>query len=333
MREAMHAAEVGDDMMGEDPTVNLLQERLADMLGKEAALFVPSGTMSNQICIKAHTSPGDEMLCETNCHVFTWEAGGPAALSGVTCRTVDGDYGVLDVSQLEDKLRPKNEHYAQSRLVCLENTHNRGGGRVYPVEKIAAIAEWAWANGLSMHLDGARLWNAAVATGVPLREWCRHFDSVSVCLSKGLGAPVGSALAGTRAFVDRCKRVRKLFGGAMRQAGVIAAGALYALDHHIDRLADDHKNARILAKAIADTPGLRLDPPDVETNLVWFECDADLGTSKDVAALLRQHGVLVHTSYGRTLRACTHLDVNTAQVEHAAEIIRTVVPKAVLAGR
>ena len=324
MRAAMQAAELGDDVFHEDPTVNRLEERVAALLGKEAALFVPSGTMSNQTCIKAHTQPGDELICETTCHIYNFEAGGPAMLSGVTCRTIEGDYGVLDVSQLEGKIRPVNDHLVRTRLVCLENTHNRGGGRIYPMEKIQAISAWAHAHGLLMHLDGARLWNAVVATGIPAKEWARHFDSVSVCFSKGLGAPVGSALAGPREFVARARRCRKLFGGGMRQAGVIAAGALYAVENHIERLASDHTNAKVIAQAIADTPGLRLDPPEVETNLMWFEVDPELGTSKEVAAALKQRGVLIQTPGRHTMRACTHLDVSAAQAERAADAIRRI---------
>src|SRR5688572_24044345 len=217
MRAAMAAAEVGDDVQREDPTVNRLEERVAALLGKEEALFVPSGTMSNQIAIKAHTQPGDELLCDVNCHIYNYEVGGPAVLSGVTCRTLEGECGILDVSQLEDKIRnPDDPHLVKTRLVCLENTHNRGGGRVYPIEKIEAISQWARKNGLIMHLDGARLWNAIVATGVSAREWARHFDTVSVCFSKGLGAPVGSALAGPKAVIAKARRQRKLFGGGMR---------------------------------------------------------------------------------------------------------------------
>jgi threonine aldolase len=322
MRAAMQAAEVGDDVFHEDPTVNRLEERVAALLGKEAALFVPSGTMSNQICVKAHTQPGDEVLCDVGCHIYNNEAGGPAALSGVTCRTLDGDYGILDVSQLSDKIRPNNEHQVRTRLVCLENTHNRGGGRVYPLEKIQAISAWTRVNGLALHLDGARLWNAAVATGTPPRVWAGLFDSVSVCFSKGLGAPVGSALAGPREFVARARRIRKLFGGGMRQAGVLAAAAHYALDHHVERLAEDHRNAQAVARAVADTPGLRLDPPDVETNLIWFEVEPELGTARDVAAAFKAQGVLVHVSGPHTLRACTHLDVSSAQAARAAEVMR-----------
>jgi threonine aldolase len=322
MRAAMAAAEVGDDVFGEDPTVIRLQERVAATLGKEAALFVPSGTMSNQACIRAHTQPGDELLCETTAHIYNAEAGGPAALSGVMCRTLEGEHGILELSQLEGKVRPANEHYVRTRLVCLENTHNRGGGRIYPLEKIQTISTWAHDNGLAMHLDGARLWNAIVATGIAAREWAAHFDSVSVCFSKGLGAPVGSALAGPRDFVARARRVRKLFGGGMRQAGVIAAAALYALENHVERLADDHRHAKVIAQAIADTPGLRLDPPEVETNLIWFEIDPELGTSKDVAAALKQRGIVIQTPGVHTMRACTHLDVSAAQAERAAETIR-----------
>src|SRR6266849_794493 len=302
MWAAIQAAEVGDDVFGEDPTVNRLQERVAALLGKEAALYVPSGTMSNQICLKAHTQPGDELLCDAGCHIYNNEVGGPAVLSGVMCRTIAGDHGILDVSQLEDKIRPVDDHLVRTRLVALENTHNRGGGRVYPLEKIQAISAWARQHGLLMHLDGARLWNAIVATGLPAAEWGRHFDSVSVCFSMGLGAPIGSACAGTKDFVARARRVRKLFGGGMRQVGVAAAAALYALDHHIERLAEDHRNARVIAQAIADTPSLRLDPPEVETNLIWFEVDAEFATAKEVAATLKQRGVLVSAAGAYRLR-------------------------------
>ncbi len=322
MRAAMAAAEVGDDVFGEDPTIQRLESRVADLLGKEAALYVPSGTMSNQIGVRVHTQPGDELLIEATSHIYVWEAGGPAVLSGVTCRTIEGDAGILDVSQLENKIRPGNDHYVRTRLVCLENTHNRGGGRVYPLDKIAAISAWARKNGLAMHLDGARLWNAAVKTGIPLREWARHFDSVSVCFSKGMGAPVGSTLAGTKDFITKAKRIRKLFGGAMRQAGVLAAACLYALDHHFERLADDHRHAQIVAEAIADTPGLRLEFGKPETNLIWFECDPALGGAKIVAERLKANGLLVASLGPYAMRACTHLDISRSQAEQAADILR-----------
>lgn len=325
MRAAMAAAAVGDDVFDEDPTVHRLQDRVAELLGMEAALFVPSGTMGNQICVRLHTQPGDELLCEADCHIYNHEVGGPAALSGVTCRTIEGDHGVLEVSQLEDKIRPDDVHRVRTRLLTLENTHNRGGGRVYPLETIEAVSRWARGHRLRLHLDGARLWNAMVATDIPATDWCRPFDSVSVCFSKGLGAPVGSALAGSTEFVTRARRVRKLLGGGMRQTGILAAACLYALDHHLERLADDHVNARIIAQAIADTPGLRLDPPEVDSNLVWFHIDdGALGTAAELAAALQRRGILLSAFGPRTLRACTHLDVSAAQADHAAEAIRAV---------
>jgi threonine aldolase len=239
------------------------------------------------------------------------------------CRTLVGDYGILDWSQLEDKIRPVDDHLVRTRLVALENTHNRGGGRIYPLEKIRAISAWARQHGLLMHLDGARLWNAIVATGTPAAEWARHFDSVSVCFSKGLGAPIGSALAGTREFVTRAKRIRKLLGGGMRQAGIAAAAALYALDHHVERLAEDHRNAQVIAQAIANTPSLRLDPPEVETNIIWFEVDPKCATAKALAAMLKQRGILVSAAGTYRIRACTHLDVSASQAQQAAEAIRS----------
>jgi threonine aldolase len=327
MRAAMQNADVGDDVFGEDPTLIRLEEKVAQLLGKDAGLFVPSGTMSNQVAIRAHTQPGDEMLCDVNCHIYNNEAGGPAVLSGVTCRTLEGDFGILDVAQLEGKVRPLNDHHVRTKIVCLENTHNRGGGRIYPLEKIRAIRQWTQRNGLILHLDGARLWNAAVATGVNLATWGSLFDTVSVCFSKGMGTPVGSALAGPRDFITRARRVRKVFGGGMRQAGVLAAAALYALDHHFERLAEDHRNAQVIAQAIGETPGLELLPPEVHTNLIWFEIDPMLGTAKQAAAALKEQRVLVYAAGPQTLRACTHLDVSAAQAAYAADTIRRTAPR------
>ncbi|MBI3461579.1 MAG: low-specificity L-threonine aldolase [Planctomycetes bacterium] len=336
MRRAIAEAEVGDDVFHDDPTVNRLEAKFAEVLGKEAAVYVPSGTMSNQIAVRAHCRPGDELLCESTCHIYNYEQGGPAVLSGVMCRTIPGRHGILDVEDFEGLIRPDNEHLVRTRLVCLENTHNRGGGRIFPLENIARICTWAHEDGLATHLDGARLFNAVVATGIPAAEYAKHFDTVSVCFSKGLGAPVGSALAGSAELMHRARRNRKLFGGAMRQAGIIAAGALYALEHHIDRLAEDHANAQILARAIREIDGLELDPPDVHTNIVWFRVDPELGSGADVSARLRQRGVLINSSGGPWLRACTHFDVSRPQVEQAAEILRAVVTgelAAVPAGR
>jgi len=322
MLSAMMAAVVGDDVYGEDPTVNELERRIADYLGMEAALFVPSGTMSNQIAVRIHCRPQDEVLLEATSHIYLWEAGAPAALSGVTLRTLTGRFGILDVVDLAEQLHPDDMHSVRSRLVCLENTHNRGGGTVYPLEKIKAIALWAKSNGLAMHLDGARLFNAIVASGVGPREWARHFDTLSVCFSKGLGAPVGSALAGPKDMIAHGRRIRKLFGGAMRQVGYLAAACNYAMDHHIDRLADDHANAKLIADAVADVPGFTLTPSKVETNLVWFEVDPDMGTVQQVADRLRECGVLVAVLGSKVIRVCTHLGVNREDCEQAASAIR-----------
>ena len=257
MRRAMAEAEVGDDVFGDDPTIKALEQRTADLMGKEAAVFVPSGTMANQIAVGVHTRPGDEVLCGARSHVYVWEGGGMARLSGVTARTFEGDGGLMSLDDVRDAIRPDDPHYVRTRLVCLENTHNRAGGRVHPMESVAAIARWARGHNLLMHLDGARLMNAVVASGRPAREWAQHFDTVSICFSKGLGAPVGSALAGSGEAIRRARRLRKLFGGGMRQAGILAAAALYALEHHVDRLAEDHANARLLAGRVRGHRGLR----------------------------------------------------------------------------
>jgi threonine aldolase len=333
MLDAIRSAELGDDVFGEDPTVNKLQEKVAALLGKEAALFVPSGTQSNQLCVKVHTQPGDQVLGDSLCHIFNNEAGGPAVLSGVTCTSIEGKNGILDVSQLEDKINPADDHLVHTRLVTLENTHNHGGGKVYPLEKIQAISDWAHMGGLAMHLDGARLWNAIVVTGIAAANWARPFDSVSVCFSKGLGAPIGSALAGSADFVKRARKWRKLLGGGMRQAGIAAAAALYALDHNVERLAEDHQNARILARAIADVPCLKLVPAEVETNLVWFEVDPEFGSARHAATALARQGVLVLAFGAKTLRACTHLDVSRAQAQKAADIIHNTLASATWATR
>jgi threonine aldolase len=327
MRRAMMEAEVGDDVLGDDPTVKLLEARTALLLGKEAALFVPSGTMANQISVGVNTQPGDELLCASTSHVYLWEAGGIARLAGVTARTFPGDQGLLSLGELRDAIRPLHDvHYVRTRLVSLENTHNRGGGRVHPIASVVEIARWARAHNLAMHLDGARLFNAVAASGIPAREWAQHFDTVSICYSKGLGAPIGSAVAGTAEAIRRGRRLRKLFGGAMRQVGIIAAGALFALEHHIDRLSDDHVNAQILADAFVTTDGFTLDCGPVETNLVWVRVDPSVGTAAEVAAFLRSRNILVSLPGTQVLRACTHLDLTREQVEYAADVIRQIEP-------
>ena len=317
----MAAAEVGDDVFGDDPTVNRLQARVAELLGKEAALFVPSGSMSNLIAVRSHCAPGDELICEAGCHLYNYEQGGYAQICGVAARTVPGDYGVLRPEQLLDLVRPANAHMVRTRLVCLENTHNRGAGRVQPYEYVTAICGWARAQGLRTHLDGARLWNAAVATGIPARQWAQHFDTVNVCFSKGLGAPVGSALAGPRELIAAALRHRKVLGGAMRQAGVLAAAALYALDHHLERLAEDHANAQRLAAGIRGIAGLTLTPDTVDTNILIFRVDPALGTAAEYAERLKARGLLVLATAPQAIRAVTHLDVSAADCDRAVEIL------------
>jgi threonine aldolase len=325
MRRAMAEADVGDDVFGEDPTINRLQERVAEMLGKEAAVYVPSGSMSNQIGVRLHCSPGDEFICESGCHIYNYEQGAFAQLSGVVPRTVEGEYGVLRPEQLRNLIRPDNEHLVRTRLVCLENTHNRGSGRVQPYDIVESICNWARAGSMRTHLDGARLFNAAVASGITAERWARHFDTVSVCFSKGLGAPVGSALAGSRELMVLARRHRKLFGGTMRQAGVIAAGALYALEHHIDRLAEDHANAQHLADIIRSIDEFELRPAKVDTNIVIFAVDPRLGTANEFATGLKQRGLLMLSVGPNLIRAVTHLDVNGEDVKRAGQVLRDTV--------
>jgi len=321
MRAAMAAAHVGDDVFGEDATVVALEHQIAEMLGKETALYVPSGTMSNQLAVRVHCGPGDEYLCEANCHIHNYEQGASAQLFGVVTQPIEGADGVLRLEQLVERIRPDNDHSARTRLVCLENTHNRGAGRVLPYDGVVEICRWAAENGLARHLDGARLFNAVVATGIAADQWAQHFDTVSVCFSKGLGAPVGSALCGPSELIRKARRHRKALGGGMRQAGIIAAGALYALDHHIDRLVEDHEKARVLADAIRETPGLALDPDVVDTNIVIFKLAPERGTAADFVARLREQGVLINAVAPQRLRAVTHLDVSLRQVRRAAQSI------------
>ena len=325
MLEAMLAAPIGDDVYGEDPTINALEAKVAAYLGTEAAVFVPSGTMANQIAVRLHCRPGDELVCEATSHVVLWEGGGPAALSGVSVHTLNGKNGLLDLATVQTGLRPNDIHSPHTKLIWLENTHNRGGGTVQSPDSIAEIATWARSQKLAMHLDGARLWNAVVASGIPALNWASHFDTVSVCFSKGLGTPVGSALAGTSDAILRARRFRKLFGGAMRQAGILAAACIYAMDHHIDRLKDDHDNARVLADAIRTVPGLKLAPERVETNLVWFEVDgARFQTPQDVTGMLKSQGILMSALGETTVRACTHYGVTRDDCERAAAAIRSL---------
>jgi threonine aldolase len=323
MRKAMAVAEVGDDVYGEDPTVNALQERVARMLGKEKALFVPSGTMANQLAIKAHTQPGDEVILEGTSHPYNFEGGAGAVLSGVQFNCLKGRRGILEASQVQSAVRPRDHHYAVSRLVCLENTHNRGGGSIYPIKNLEAIYRLAKTNTLMVHLDGARLWNASVATGLKLRTYAQWADSVSVCLSKGLGAPVGSLVAGTGDFIERVHRFRKMFGGGMRQAGILAAAGHYALDHHLERLSEDHDKAQMLAKGLALLKGIAVDPDQVETNIVIFEV-LENQTAPQIAEAMKKRGVLIHAFEKSRIRLVTHLDVSRADIRKALAAFKEV---------
>ncbi|HUU92815.1 MAG TPA: low-specificity L-threonine aldolase [Phycisphaerae bacterium] len=326
MRRAMAEADVGDDVLGDDPTVARLEARVCDVLGKEAAVYMPSGTMTNQVAIRAWTEPGDEIILEASAHSYFYESGGPAALAGVMCRLIDGERGLFTADQVRAVLRPANEHFPRTKLVAVENTHNRGGGTVWPLEQIAEVEAVAREAGLAMHLDGARLWNAAVASGIAESEYASHFDSVSVCFSKGLGAPVGSALAGDAEFVSRARRFRKMFGGGMRQAGIIAAGALYALDHHRERLIRDHANAKRLAEGIAGLDGIEIDTATVETNIVIFRVTSM--AAPDLVERLGAAGVLVLARDAESIRAVANLNVTADQVEETIEHFTTI-----LAGR
>ncbi len=320
MREAMSQAFVGDDVFGDDSTINNLEERVAEILGKEAAVYMPSGTMTNQVAIRTHTEPGDEILLEQSAHVYFNEAGATAALSGAICRLIPGDRGVFGAEDMEAAIRPINDHYPRTKLVCVENTANRGGGKVWPLEKLAEVKKTAHENGLKIHLDGARIWNAAAAMNIPESEIAKHFDSVSVCFSKGLGAPVGSALAGSSDFITEARRFRKQFGGGMRQAGIIAAGALYALENNRERLTVDHDNAKIFSKGLAEINGIDINPDDVETNIINFRVQ---GMTKDeLIEKLNKQGTHVLPKDSITIRAVTNLMVSGSQINIALDHVR-----------
>jgi threonine aldolase len=322
MRRAMAQAEVGDEQRFEDPTVSALEERVAELLGKEAALFLPSGTMCNAIAFLLHVRPGgDEAIMDRTAHPARYEAGGPAALAGAMLRLLDGDGGVFTPAQLESAIRPEGDRYApRSRLVSVEQTTNVGGGRVWPLDTIEQVVAIARSRGLRTHLDGARLMNAVVASGVSAARYAGGFDTAWIDFTKGLGAPVGAVLAASNELIDEAWRYKQMLGGAMRQAGVIAAAALYALDHHVERLAEDHANARALAGGLVELPGVRLDADAVETNIVIFE----VADAAQVCGELWSQGVQLTPIDERRLRAVTHLDVDAADVDRALAAMRAV---------
>jgi threonine aldolase len=322
MREAMRYAEVGDDVYGEDPTVNRLEELAAEKLGKEAALYVPSGTMGNQIALLTHTTRGQEVILEESCHIYNFETGGPAFLSGLLIRALRGTYGLIDPQDIRRALRQETAHTPGTGLICLENPTNRGGGTIYPLEMLREIAGLAQQTGVPLHLDGARIFNAAVATGVPAAAFAQYADSVMFCLSKSLSAPVGSLLCGSYDFIARARRFRKLLGGGMRQAGIIAAAGIIALEKMVDRLSEDHEHARLLAEGLTRTPGIEIDLKRVQTNIVIFAVRHPKIDAGRLSRGLREEGVLVHQVSTDSIRCLTHKDVSREAVLHALECIR-----------
>lgn len=319
MRRAMMDAKVGDDVFGEDPSVNALQEKIAGMFGMEAAIFCPSGTMTNQIAIKVHTQPGDEVICADNAHVYVYEGGGMARNSGSQARVLHGDRGRITAQQILQAINPDDVHKPHTSLVCLENTANRGGGSCYDFEEIKRIKEVCTEHQLKLHLDGARLFNALIAKKETPEQYGTIFDSISICLSKGLGCPVGSALLGAKDFIARAKRVRKVFGGGMRQAGFLAAAGIYALDHHIKRLAEDHTHAKQIAEALKQKDFIGEILP-VETNILIFEVRGKY-TAASLAQKLKENNMLVIPISANQIRMVTHLDISREMIEDTLRIL------------
>lgn len=323
MRKEMYNAEVGDDVFGEDPTVNKLQEYAAEILGKEAALYVASGVMGNQICLNVLTNPGDEVICEKDAHIFHYESGSPAALSGIQLTPVEGKLGVFTTEQIEPLIRPESAYYMpRTKVIEIENTHNRAGGAIFPLEKIKEIKKLVDKYNLKFHLDGARIWNASAATKIPVKEYASYFDSISCCLSKGLGAPVGSVIGGSEEFIKEAHRVRKAWGGGMRQVGILAAAGLYALKNNIDRFHEDHEKARILAEAINEIPNLAINMDSVQTNILMFK-PLKLSIEESIEKC-KEKGLMILPGSVGYLRAITHLDVSFDEIDKTCEIIREV---------
>ncbi|MBD3298988.1 MAG: aminotransferase class I/II-fold pyridoxal phosphate-dependent enzyme [candidate division Zixibacteria bacterium] len=322
MREAMMAAPVGDDVFEDDPTVIELETKCAELFGVQASLFVPSGTMGNQASLYTHAHRGDELILDDEAHIDWYEVGAAAALSGLQIRHYTAPDGIPNLHAIESLIRPENIHHPKTGIIAVENTHNRAGGVVVPLETIRAVVDIAHRHDAVAHLDGARIWNAAAATGIPLSDWVQGFDSVSVCLSKGMGAPVGSMILGTREFIKRARRTRKMFGGGMRQAGILAAAGIWAIDNQFDKLVDDHKRAKTLADGIRDIPGIHLIPDPPPTNIVVIEL-ADSGkTADEVLVALKNEGVWLVPFGDTRIRAVTHRDVGDEDVATAVGIIR-----------
>jgi len=325
MRQAMMEAVVGDDVFGEDPTVNQLQEVIADLLGKEAALFTPSGVMANQIGIRCNTEPGDEIIVDRESHILNYETAAPALISGVQILPINGERGVLRLESIKEAVRPPAYYMPKTSLICLENTHNRAGGTIFPLDEVRRISEFARGRNIRVHLDGARLWNAWIATGVHPKEYGTLVDSVSVCFSKGLGAPVGSLIAGSRSMIEKARKIRKILGGGMRQAGILAAAALYAVEHNVTRLKEDHENAKEFCGALEGGSGIRVEKESVQTNIVMVDISASGKRAPGILEELASAGVLVIETGRTVLRAVMHLDVSRSDVLKAAGIIKRTI--------
>ena len=324
----MARAEVGDDVYGEDPTVNRLQDMAAAMLGKRCALFVPSGTMANQLAIRSHTQPGQEIIVESKSHVVRYEQGAAGALAGVQLHWVTGERGIMTAEQVEAAIRPNDPHSITTALICIENTHNAGGGTIYPLSTIEKIRALAVKHGIPMHLDGARLFNAVAATTLPPTVYAQHFETVSLCLSKGLGAPVGSLLiSNDQRLMDRARRFRRMYGGAMRQAGILAAAGIYALERHIARLKTDHDHAKKLARLLQQIPAIQIAPQHVETNIVIFDIVDEQRSPVELVAALKEQGVLINAVGGQSYRAVTHLHITDKQIDEAAAVFGKVLTR------
>lgn len=326
MREVIAKAEVGDDVFGDDPTVNKLQEKVAQLFGRQAALYVPSGSMGNLVAIKTHTVHGDEIICEESCHVLNYEAGSFAAVSGLVAHTFRGHHGVFTRAEVEPYIKHQSLHTPGTRVIAVENTHNHAGGTIFPLEEIKKLSELAKEQNIRMHLDGARIWNAHVATGISLAEYAQYFDSISCCFSKGLGAPIGSMIVGDSEYIEKARRFRKMLGGGMRQVGLLAAAALYAVENNIPRMAEDHQNARKLAENLATLKGINIDLESVQTNIVIFDIRETGQTVPQILQALKAEGVLAVQFGAAKIRCVTHLDVNSADIETALDKFRKVIP-------
>jgi threonine aldolase len=324
MRAIMADAEVGDDVYGEDPTINKLQDLVANLLKKEAALFVSSGTMGNQLCLKSHTEPGDEIIVERNAHIFQYETAAPSIISNIQIFPVPGKYGMMKLQDIEDSIRPDIYYYPKTRLICLENTHNKAGGTILDLDYIKDVRTLANLQGLKMHLDGARLWNASIETGIKLEDYSQYFDSISLCLSKGLGAPVGSVIAGTKPFIEKARKFRKILGGGLRQAGILAAAGIYAIQNNFEKLAADHRRAKELGKSLKELDCIDIDLESVQTNMVIFGFKNKNYKFIEKLEILKNNNLLANPNGKDKIRLVTHLDIDDNDIDRAINLMKKV---------